>query len=229
MKAARHLEHNISLERRRAFASARRHTLIVRSLRKILPLGAICFVGFYVVQGVFAPKATLQQVDVSNIELAQTEIALENPRIQGVTDSGQTYEILSQNAFQNASDPQKIRFETVNATLTNPEDGATHILAQNARFDGTGKKVWLSGQVSVTSPNGEVINAEEMILDLGSGAVVADGQVLMQTANGFMSASAVNVNEDGSQINFTGPVKVIMHYRADEHKSNSSPKLRQSQ
>ena len=212
-------EQSLLVARRKAFANAKRHSMMVHFLRRAIPLGTVFVITGYIVASLFGGRTTGPTVDVSNIESAGTEIALENPRVRGTTDKGQNYEITALNAFQNVTNPQDIRFEGVDAKIDNQDGKPTLIKANSARFDGESEIVKLKGDVKVTGASGETIEADTMTINMASSEILAQGGIKMQTENGIMSARQVDVSEDGSKILFEGPVKVLMHYRSKEQET----------
>lgn len=213
-------EEAVRAARAREVVRAGRHSRVVRVLRRFLPLSVVLMIFAAFLPNFIYLRDDTPLVDVSNITYEAGEVAMENPRVQGFSASGQRYDILSRSAYQNILNPQSIRFEGVDGVIAASNEGATAIRAERGIFQGELDKVTLEGNVVIVRPDGERFQAEKMDVSLSTSEVMAIGGVEMATENGQMQATTMHVEEGGDKVAFEGPVKVIMHYRAEDHQKS---------
>src|SRR5262245_43977552 len=91
-------------DRAREFRRARRHSVVVRALKIVLPLGAAGIVSMYVV-----PTLIPKEVDYGNgtasikgISLDEGALKMLEPRVKGVNDKQERYEFVADTATQQA-------------------------------------------------------------------------------------------------------------------------------
>ena len=213
-------EQALRQERAREVERAHAHSRRVRVLRRALPFLVVLAVVAVFLPNFFIMPGDTPRVDVSDLNFEAGEVAMENPRVQGYSNNGQRYDILSRSAYQNVLNPQVIRFEGVDGVIAATNEGATAIRAERGIFQGELDKVTLEGNVVIVRPDGERFQAEKMDVSLSTSEVIAIGGVEMATENGQMQASTMHVEEGGGMVAFEGPVKVIMHYRAEDHQKS---------
>lgn len=211
------IEHDICQQRQRAYARARAHSRLVRFLRRALPLGALMLFGVFMLASFNLFTRESAEVDISGLQISAGEVAMENPRVQGTSSSGQGYDIVAVRAFQSLADPQTVRFEQVKGKITDSDGATTEVAAREGLFRGSEESVTLTGNVVIARPNGDRMQADRVVVNLDSGTMQATGTVRMQTANGNMAADRMSVDESGDKVSFEGPVRMLMHYRAEDH------------
>src|SRR5689334_12303805 len=86
--------------RARAYAQARRHSVRVRILRKVIPLGTAVAIGIVLVITFGDPLGRVAGLTLGPISVSGTKITMENPRLSGFRKDARPYEVTAVAALQ---------------------------------------------------------------------------------------------------------------------------------
>ena len=108
------------------FASAARHSRMVRMLRIAVPAAVVLAMAGIVAVSVFNPFRMLLPklpVDIGNLVVSGTKITMESPHMAGFSTDQRPYELWAKAAIQDLTDPDHVELKTLRAKVT---DGRPH-------------------------------------------------------------------------------------------------------
>jgi lipopolysaccharide transport protein LptA/LPS export ABC transporter protein LptC len=141
-------------EHAKRFASARRHTRIVRFLRIALPVSAVAVVIVYVATVLQTmgwieplPKIALQNMIPENL-------AMNNPRYQGFNNDGGSYVVTAKTAVQDLTNLSLITLNDITGELVDANKVKTNLKAAHGLFNSKTNELELYDGIDITSDNG---------------------------------------------------------------------------
>src|SRR4051794_220394 len=102
------------------FASAARHSRMVRILRVAVPAAVVLAMASIVAVSVFNPFRILLPklpVDMGNLVVSGTKITMESPHLAGFSTDQRPYEMWAKAAIQDLTDPDHIELKTLRAKM----------------------------------------------------------------------------------------------------------------
>ena len=131
-------------ERRRAFASATRHTKFVNFLRKALPIFAVLVLATYFISTRLATSISIGDMNASieGFEVKDGNLRMVNPKLEGADKKNGKYVIGADYADQDIKNPNLIKLHAIKADLAAIDGGWSRMTAVRGRFDNkTGRLV----------------------------------------------------------------------------------------
>src|SRR6266581_3023738 len=121
------------------FASAARHSRMVRILRVAVPAAVVLAMAGIVAVSIFNPfRMLLPQlpVDMGNLVVSGTKITMETPHLAGYTPDRRPYEVWAKTATQDVTDPDHVDLKTLRAKVLMVDQTTTVTLdARDGQMD----------------------------------------------------------------------------------------------
>src|SRR6266581_1958379 len=102
------------------FASAARHSRMVRILRVAVPAAVVLAMAGIVAVSIFNPFRMLLPklpVDIGNLVVSGTKITMESPHLSGYSADRRPYEMWAKTATQDVTDPDHVELKALRAKL----------------------------------------------------------------------------------------------------------------
>jgi len=106
-------------ERARAFRSAKRHSWLVRILRKVLPVLAVLVLAAYFVSTRMNVQVGGIAASIDGMEIANGALRMLNPTLKGKDEENGDYVIKADYADQDVANPNLIDLNTIKADVNN--------------------------------------------------------------------------------------------------------------
>ena len=177
-------------------ASDRAHTRIVRGAKVVLPLMALAILSllFLLARRVDPAGAIpIGEVDVS--ERAR-DLQLTMPRVSGVSSEGTVYQLTSDAARPDPSDPRRMTLGPLRLDLGDGPGGAARVTSQAGEVDTGARRVVLDGDVRMDTTTGYALRTGRLEGTLGQLDVIAPGEVRGAGPLGDLRAGAMRLRED---------------------------------
>ncbi|MEZ5841467.1 MAG: LPS export ABC transporter periplasmic protein LptC [Hyphomicrobiales bacterium] len=195
--------------RQRAFRAARRHTLLVRLLKLVLPASGIALAVVALLPTV-VPKIDLGPIQIDKIELSGDALTMERPRLTGFDKQQRAYEVLARQARQNITNPKVIALDQIDARLQLDQSGFATLDAGSGLFDSEKETLILQNKVVVRSTTGYEAFLDAAQIDLKGGLVTSDEPVEVKTGAGNVKAKGLEIRNKGETIVFRNGVKMTV-------------------
>ncbi|MGI9356322.1 MAG: LPS export ABC transporter periplasmic protein LptC [Rhizobiaceae bacterium] len=191
------------------FKSARRHSLLVRMLRKILPAAAIVsslsFVALAAVS--YVPVG---DVSVGGASLRDGRLVMETPKMAGFDAKGQPYDVKALRALQDLSKPDIIELQKINANIPMDKKNIAKLTADEGTYDSEAETLQLRKNIVIKGVRGMDIDLESADIDVRTGALKSTMPVRVVSSTSEVSAKSVEVQDSGKRIIFRDQVRVTI-------------------
>lgn len=193
------------------FASAARHSRLVRILRIAVPVTVVLAMASIVAVSTFLNPFTMipVKVDSGNMVVTGTKITMESPHLSGFTPDQRPYELWARTATQDITDPDHVDLNDLKAKVL-MEDRSTLLLdARTGRFDNKQQQLDLHKDIFLRTSTGYEARLNSAFVDMNKGTVSSDDHVDVKLTNGTLTADRLRITEGGDVIRFEG--NVVMH------------------
>lgn len=193
------------------FASAARHSRLVRILRIAVPVTVVLAMASIVAVSTFLNPFSMipVKVDSGNLVVTGTKITMESPHLSGFTPDQRPYELWAKTATQDITDPDHVDLNDLKAKVL-MEDQSTLLLdARTGRFDNKQQQLDLHKDIFLRTSTGYEARLNSAFVDMGKGTVSSDDHVEVKLTNGTLTADRLRITEGGDVIRFEG--NVVMH------------------
>lgn len=195
--------------RARVFATARRHSWLVRLLRVFLPLaGAVAVVGLIAVTHLRLPA----NLDLSAARLSVTSnaIIMDRPHLTGFDRDKREYSVAAERAVQPLASPDQVALEAIDAKVTVPGQGAATVKADIGDYDHSARTLRLRGDIAIDTTEGYALRMTDADIDFTAGTMVSDNAVRATYKGSEISGERIIVEEGGNIIVFEGKVETTI-------------------
>ncbi len=199
--------------------AARRHSVFVALMKGLLPSLVLGLIGvFFFYSYDFQPIALPGNVkfDPGKVSISTEGIRMVAPKLTGVDDKQQTFEIKADAAIQDRADPAKVTLEGIDARVNLADGGTIGFSAQKGVYNTDLNQIWLEDDLEIRSSEGYVAQLSEAQVDFKNGLMVSNNPVLIFTNDGVISAKGIQVLDGGNKVIFTGGVTLNLNGSAGE-------------
>ncbi|MDN5002813.1 LPS export ABC transporter periplasmic protein LptC [Bradyrhizobium sp. GCM10027634] len=193
------------------FASAARHSRLVRILRIAVPVTVVLAMASLVAISTFLNPFTMIpiKVDSGNLVVTGTKITMESPHLSGFTPDQRPYELWAKTATQDITDPDHVDLADLRAKVLMEDQSTVFLDARTGRFDNKQQQLDLHKDVFVRTSTGYEARLNSAFVDMNKGTVSSDEHVDVKLTNGTLTADRLRITEGGDVIRFEG--NVVMH------------------
>jgi len=191
------------------FASAARHSRMVRILRVAVPAAVVLAMASIVAVSVFNPFRILLPnipVDMGNLIVSGTKITMESPHTAGFSTDQRPYEMWAKAAIQDLTDPDHVELKTLRAKMMMEDKSTVTMDARTGYYDSKLGTLDLRKDVFVQSSTGYEARMSQALVDLNKGTVTSDEHVDVKLLNGTLTADKLRIFNSGEIVRFEGNV-----------------------
>lgn len=194
-----------------AFAAARRHTRLVRLLRKVLPLAcAVALVAVIVPARIPVPEGV--DLSIARTTISNGAVVMHEPRLTGFDKQNRSYRVSAETASQQLTSPDKVDLIKVVAEIHAPDRGDVKLTAGAGALDNSEERLSLHDGVEVESSDGYRIVLREVDVFFKERHLASDAPVTIFYRQGQTSADRLRVTDGGKVVVMEGRVRTS--YRA---------------
>lgn len=193
--------------RDKLFRAARRHTLIVRSLRFLLPLAILGGFGAYglILKTAFGVGGG-GQLRPGKIEITSSDLKMKNPSYFGVTKDGGKYEVRAREAAVDLAMTGPVKLEGIEGDLLQANGVKTRLKATRGALENKKGELELFDGVDVDASNGMRTQLERAMIYTKEHRVVSRDPVRAEMPTGTLTANAMDFSTDKRVGQFRGNV-----------------------
>lgn len=197
--------------RQQAFAAARRHTRVVKLLRRVIPAAAILAVcGLIVVPFLNPLGGRLANVSIGAVGITGGKVRMETPKLSGYRKDNKPYQVTAENAFQEIKNPTQIELQTLTARIQMEREGWVTVNAKTGLFDTAKERLKLVNDVKIRTESGHDMSMRTADVDFKGGTVVSKEPVTVHMDQTTVDANSLDVKNNGELIVFEGRVRVLI-------------------
>jgi lipopolysaccharide export system protein LptC len=192
------------------FASAARHSRVVRVLRIAVPAAVVLAMAAVVAVSIFNPFRMLGivklPVDIGNLVVSGTKITMESPHMAGFSSDRRPYEMTAKTAVQDLTDPDHVELNIIRAKVQ-MEDRSTVIMdARTGYYDSKQQTLDLRKDIFLQSSTGYEARLSQALMDINKGTVTSEERVDVKLLNGTLVADKLRILNSGEIVRFEGNV-----------------------
>jgi lipopolysaccharide export system protein LptC len=199
-------------ERRRAFASATRHTKFVNFLRKALPIFAVLVLATYFISTRLATSISIGDMNASieGFEVKDGNLRMVNPKLEGADKKNGKYVIGADYADQDIKNPNLIKLHAIKADLAAIDGGWSRMTAVRGRFDNKNGRLVMQDKIDIATSSGVSGVLTHATLDTKNQVIRSHRPVSFVLPNGTIRANALTFYSTKHTLTFRGKVAVHM-------------------
>jgi lipopolysaccharide transport protein LptA/LPS export ABC transporter protein LptC len=174
----------VGADRGTAFRRARRHRVLVRLLRIVLPVAAVamlCSYGIFVQRSIKIGGGT---VTAGPVALSTENLTMQNPRYEGFNKDGSRYFVGARSAVQDLKQQAPIRLDGIQGRLIQANDAVTTLKATRGTFDSKANQLELIDGIDITAEDGMTARLSRATVFVKENRVVSQEPVALQMAAG---------------------------------------------
>lgn len=152
------------------FASAARHSRLVRILRIAVPVTVIVSLAAIVAVSTFLnPFQIPIKLDSGNLVVTGTKITMESPHMSGFTPDQRPYELWAKTATQDITDPDHVDLADLRAKVLMEDQSTLFLDARNGRFDNKQQQLDLHKDIFLRTSTGYEARLNSAFVDMTTG------------------------------------------------------------
>jgi lipopolysaccharide export system protein LptC len=205
------------------FATAARHSRLVRILRVAVPAAVIMAMAAIVGISIFNPFRILANKlpDMDNLPvISGTKITMQSPHLSGFSPDQRPYELWAKTATQDVTDPDHVELGTLRAKVLMEDQSTVTMDARTGLFDTKSQLLDLRKDVFLQSSTGYEARLTSALVDIANGTVASDEPVDVKLLNGTLRSDRIRVKEKGDVVLFEG--NVVMNLIMDHPDADPS-------
>ncbi len=193
------------------FASAARHSRLVRILRIAVPATVVLAMASIVAVSTFLNPFSMipVKIDSGNLVVTGTKITMESPHMSGFTTDQRPYELWAKTATQDITDPDHVDLNDLRSKVLMEDQSLLFLDARTGRFDNKQQQLDLHKDIFLRTSTGYEARLNSAFVDMAKGTVSSDEHVDVKLTNGTLTADKLRITEGGDVIRFEG--NVVMH------------------
>jgi lipopolysaccharide export system protein LptC len=181
------------------FATAARHSRLVRILRIAVPVTVVLAMASIVAVSTFLNPFTMipVKVDSGSLVVSGTKITMESPHLSGFTPDQRPYELWAKTATQDITDPDHVDLNDLKAKVLMEDQSILLLDARTGRFDNKQQQLDLHKDIFLRTSTGYEARLNSAFVDMGKGTVSSDDHVDVKLTNGTLTADRLRITEGG--------------------------------
>jgi LPS export ABC transporter protein LptC/lipopolysaccharide transport protein LptA len=194
-------------DRARSFAQARRHTLLVRALRLMLPIGALLAVASYGAGFNLSLRFKGGKLEVPSVALSTENLTMSNPRYEGFNKDGSKFVVTAKTAVQDIRQQQgPIQLNVIDGRMMQPNNTVFTVTAPRGLFDNAANKLELFDDIKVRSSDGMRADLTQATVYTKDNRIVSTQPVAIDMAAGQIRANEMDLKQGAKQVTFSNGV-----------------------
>ena len=193
--------------RARAFHKAQRHSRLVKALRLLLPISAVCVVGYYALALSISWRLGSGRLKVGEVQLTADDLTMKNPKYFGLTKDGGSYEVRAKKAVVAFAKDAPIQLVDIDGDLLQPNNVVTKLKAKHGLLDNAKNELELSDSIEIDASNGLKARLSRAMVYSNEKRVVSKEPVDVLMPAGRVQGAAMTLRTDTREATFVGDVK----------------------
>jgi len=204
-----------------AFRRARRHSLLVRTLRLALPIGSVAIVAYYALTLGVSWKLGPGRLNVGDVQLTADDLTMKNPSYFGLTKEGGRYEVRAKKAILEFNKDAPIKLIDVDGDLMQVNGVVTNLKAKHGLLDNAKSELELFDGIEIEASNGLKARLSRAKVFNKEHRVVSKHPVEVEMATGRVRGATMTMRTDTKETTFVGDVDV--HLKASTPAGGTTP------
>ncbi|MBU2582394.1 MAG: LPS export ABC transporter periplasmic protein LptC [Alphaproteobacteria bacterium] len=192
----------VGVDRSTQFGKARRHTFVVKSMRRLLPLltlgSMLAYVGSALLSADFGTDAGLRAI----ARILPENLTMNNPYYEGFTDDGGSYVVRAKTAQQDLAKPDLIELNAITGVLTDAKKSKTNLTATKGSYNSKSGVLNLFGGIDVASEDGLTAKLTTAVVRTKQSVIVSSDPVQVNMQGGQVNSDSLRIQQKEKIITF---------------------------
>lgn len=194
--------------RAKAFRQARRHTILVKVLRVMLPVAAVLSLGGFVIGRPVTISVGPGQLTVQLPVFDGKKLVMENPRYEGTTNDGARFSVIAKTGHQDESVSTTVILKTIEGHLVQLSGLKYTLVSDVGIYDTKKELLTLTGNIRLTTSDGMTAYLKSASIDMKTHVIKSSEPVRAESVHGHtIEASALVVDAKAKEVEFEGDVR----------------------
>jgi lipopolysaccharide export system protein LptC len=203
---------DLASDRSGIFAAARRHSTMVRILKKVLPVLAALAIVPYLLHSKSVVSIGENKFSIEGASIYSKSLKMTNPHLTGADKKGGSYDITADSAIQDITAPHVIKLENINAKNTNNAGETANLRARNGVFDSKTEQLQLRNDIQISTSTGITAILASADVDMQKNTVVSHQPLRANMSEGSITAQTMYMDQNKRYLKFSS-VKMIIQSR----------------
>ncbi|NRP71925.1 hypothetical protein ILFOPFJJ_02818 [Ensifer psoraleae] len=190
-----------------AYASAARHSALVKRLKVVLPLAASVIAMIFVAVS-FVRAFLPEELQLETATIEDGKIVMQNPAISGRNKQDISYSMKAQRALQDIANPDLITLETIHAEMPVNETLIATVDAASGIYDRGANTLDMNAPFTISMNNGVNADFQSAYLDINAGEMETKRPIAISMKGGSIIAQTLRMTDKGRIVTFEGMVRV---------------------
>lgn len=209
-----------------AFRAARRHSRVVRLLRKLIPIGSALALAVFVLGPLLNPFSAIGGLSMGPITLSGSKVTMEKPKLTGFRKDNRPYEVTAVSAAQDIRKPNIVELNTMKARLELESNGWVRLESKTGVFDSQKEQMQLTDQIKVATDAGYEAFLKSADIDFKAGTIRSKEPVQVNMGSIKITADTLDVSDNGKIIVFNGRVNTVIDNSEQTQPPEKKPAVR---
>jgi LPS export ABC transporter protein LptC/lipopolysaccharide transport protein LptA len=190
----------------RVFGQARRHTFIVKTLRRALPVIALAALTSYGVGMRFTMSLGGGKLDTGKIAISTENLTMSNPRYEGFNKDGSKYVVTAKTAVQDIRQQGPIDLNIIEGVLTQANGVVIKLTAPRGKFNNKDNQLDLYDDIKIRGTDGTRADLTQATVYIKENRIVSTEPVAIDMTAGQIRANEMDLRQAAKQVTFANGV-----------------------
>jgi lipopolysaccharide export system protein LptC len=195
-------------DRAKAFRQAKRHSAMVRLLRRILPLIAVAVAGLYFLPSFLTVKTKTGEASVESIDVTGGGLKMVNPRFKGVNEKYGVYNVRAEYGTQHVDNPELITLNKITGDIVGKTGETTTLEAPTGIYQSKEQELTFDNGALIGGTAGYRGKLKTATAFMQENKIVSKDPVDLAFHNSTIKADTMTLYSSESRAIFEGRVKV---------------------
>jgi lipopolysaccharide export system protein LptC len=191
------------------FASAGRHSRLVRFLKFAIPAVALLSAGIFGGATIFRRELPVA-LSSEGVSMSDGRIVMANPKLDGMTGDRRPYKMQALRAYQEVKKNGLVELEQITAELPFGANATAQIKAGGGFFDNGASLLDLAKGIELTTSDGMLAKLTSAHIDIGKNGLSTSEPVDITTDGAHITADSMQVGEGGKLLVFEKRVRLVI-------------------
>src|SRR5262249_16090324 len=194
-------------ERARAFRLARRHSVMVKMLRFVLPVRAVSIARFYALTLSVSWQLGAGRLKVGDVQVTADDLTMKNPTYFGMTNDGGRYEVRAKKAILEFAKEAPIKLIDFDGDLLQANDATTKLKAKHGVLEKGKGELELYDGIEIDATIGMKARLSRAMVYNKEHRVVSKHPVDLWLPTGSVKGASMTMRTDTREATFVGDVR----------------------
>jgi lipopolysaccharide export system protein LptC len=202
-------------DRTRAIRSAKRHSALVKLMRWLFPVLSVCVTALYFLPMQYSVPVPGGTATIEDYEISDGGLKMVNPRIKGVHEKYGVYDIRADHALQQATNPELMNLNVINADVVAPNGQRTVLTAPSGIFHSKKEELTFDNGVVINGDSGMSGRLKTATAFMKDNLLVSKDPVDLAFHNSTIKAQSMTYYSNEGRAVFEGSVKVHLERKLE--------------